>query len=57
MFAEFLADHPIDYAFVCIDQLADGDSARQDAVYRAVSEAGRSVHRFGCEHNARGQRC
>ena len=40
MFAEFLADHPIDYAFVCIDQLADGDSARQDAVYRAVSEAG-----------------
>ena len=40
MFAEFLSDHPIDYAFVCIDQLADGDSARQDAVYRAVSEAG-----------------
>ena len=40
MFAEFLSDHPIDYAFVCIDQFADGDSARQDAVYRAVSEAG-----------------
>ena len=40
MFAEFLSDHPIDYAFVCIDQLADGDSARQDVVYRAVSEAG-----------------
>ena len=40
MFAEFLSDHPIDYAFVCIDQLTDGDSARQDAVYRAVTEAG-----------------
>ena len=32
--------YPIDYAFVCIDQLTDGDSARQDAVYRAVTEAG-----------------
>ncbi len=40
MFAEFLSDHPIDYVFVCIDQLADGDSVRQDAVYRAVTEAG-----------------
>ena len=40
MFARFLADHPIDYAFVCIDQLTDGDSARQDAVYCAVMEAG-----------------
>ena len=40
MFAEFLSDHPIDYVFVCIDQLTDGDSARQDAVYRAVTEAG-----------------
>ena len=40
MFAEFLSDHPIDYAFVCIDQLTDGDSARQDDVYRAVTEAG-----------------
>ena len=40
MFAEFLSDHPIDYAFVCIDQLTDGDSARQDAVYRSVTEAG-----------------
>ena len=39
-FARFLADHPIDYAFVCIDQLTDGDSARQDAVYCAVMEAG-----------------
>ena len=40
MFAEFLSDNPIDYAFVCIDQLRDGDSARQDAVYEAVAEAG-----------------
>lgn len=40
MFAEFLADHPIDYAFLCIDQLTDGDSVRQDAVYCAVMEAG-----------------
>ena len=40
MFAEFLSDHPIDYAFVCIDQLTDGDSVRQDAVYRAITEAG-----------------
>ena len=39
MFAEFLSDHPIDYAFVCIDQLTDGDSVRQDVVYRAVTEA------------------
>ena len=35
-----VSDYPIDYAFVCIDQLTDGDSARQDAVYRAVTEAG-----------------
>ena len=40
MFNEFVSDHPIDYAFVCIDQLTDGDSARQDVVYRAVTEAG-----------------
>ena len=40
MFAEFLSEHPIDYAFVCIDQLTYGDSARQDDVYRAVTEAG-----------------
>ena len=39
MFAEFLLDHPIDYAFVCIDQLTDGDSPRQDVVYCALSEA------------------
>ena len=40
MFAEFLSNHPIDFAFVCIDQRTDGDSPRQDAVYRAVTEAG-----------------
>ncbi len=40
MFAEFVSDHPIDYAFICIDQLTDGDSARQDVVYGAVTEAG-----------------
>ena len=40
MFAKFLSDNPIDYVFVCIDQLTEGDSARQDVVYRAVTEAG-----------------
>ena len=39
-FGEFLSAHPIDYAFVCIDQLADGDSPRQDVVYCTLSEAG-----------------
>ena len=39
MFAEFLAAHPVDYAFVCIDQLTDGDSPRQDVVYCALSAA------------------
>ena len=39
MFAEFVAEHPIDFAFICIDQLTEGGSARQDAVYRAVSAA------------------
>ena len=39
MFAKFVSDHPIDFAFVCIDQLTEGDSARQDAVYCAVMEA------------------
>ena len=39
MFGEFLSAHPIDYAFVCIDQLTDGDSSRQDTVYCALSEA------------------
>ncbi len=40
MFAEFLSAHPVDYAFVCIDQLTAGDSPRQDVVYSALSEAG-----------------
>lgn len=39
-FAELLAAHPIDFAFVCIDQLPDSDSPRQDAVYEALAEAG-----------------
>ena len=38
-FAEFLSAHPVDYAFVCIDQLNDSDSPRQDVVYAALSEA------------------
>ena len=38
-FREFLSAHPIDYAFVCIDQLTEGDSPRQDVVYCALSEA------------------
>ena len=38
-FGEFLSAHPIDYAFVCIDQLTGGDSPRQDAVYAALSAA------------------
>ena len=40
MFTEFVSEHPVNYAFVCIDQLTEGDSARQDVVYRAVTEAG-----------------
>ena len=39
MLAEFLSANPIDYAFVCIDQLTDRDSPRQDVVYAALSEA------------------
>ncbi len=38
-FDGFLSDHPIDFAFVCIDQLSKGDSPRQDVVYCALSEA------------------
>ncbi len=38
-FAAFLSAHPIDYGFVCIDQLTDSDSPRQDVVYAALSEA------------------
>ena len=39
-FSEFLSEYPVDYAFVCIDQLIDSDSPRQDVVYAALSEAG-----------------
>ncbi len=39
-FNAFLSAHHIDYAFVCIDQLIEGDCSRQDAVYCALSEAG-----------------
>ena len=39
MFRELMSAHPIDYAFVCIDQLTDGDSSRQDVVYAALAEA------------------
>ena len=36
-FAEFFsAAHHIDFAFVCIDQLPDGDSSRQDAGLRCA---------------------
>ena len=34
---EFLARHPVDFAFVCIDQRKDGESPRQDVVYEALS--------------------
>lgn len=36
---EFLARHPVDFAFVCIDQRRDGESPRQDVVYEALSRA------------------
>ena len=39
-FADFVAAHAIDFVFICIDQLTEGDSARQDVVYKAVSSAG-----------------
>ena len=39
MFSRFLSDHPINYAFVCIDQRTEGDSPRQDVVYSVLSEA------------------
>ena len=39
-FAKFVAEHAIDFVFISIDQLTEGDSARQDAVYKAVSSAG-----------------
>ena len=37
MFAEFLSDHPVDYVFVCIDQLTDGDSVPARMSFTALS--------------------
>ena len=39
MFGKFLSSHPVDFAFVCIDQKKDSDSPRQDVVYEALSQA------------------
>ena len=39
MFGNFLSCHPVDFAFLCIDQKKDSDSPRQDVVYEALSEA------------------
>ena len=39
VFTNFLSSHPVDFAFVCIDQQKDCDSPRQDVVYAALSEA------------------
>ena len=39
MFEGFLSEHPVDYAFVCIDQRKDCDTPRQDIVYSALSDA------------------
>ena len=38
-FKEFLSGNPIDFAFVCIDQLTESVSPRQDVVYDALTEA------------------
>ena len=38
--ATFVSAHPLDFAFVCIDQRKDCDSPRQDEVYAALSQAG-----------------
>lgn len=40
MWRDFLAAHPVDFAFVCIDQAANEDSSRQDGVYQALAETG-----------------
>lgn len=39
IFSEFLANNPIDFAFVCIDQFTDKDFPRQDMVYLALMES------------------
>ncbi len=38
-FKAFLLEKRIHFAFVCIDQLTEGDSPRQDIVYRALSDS------------------
>ena len=40
VFAEFMSVHPVDFAFVCIDQDEDSKLPRQDVVYASLSEAG-----------------
>ena len=37
-FNEFLQEHSIDFAFVCIDQTPNGCTSRQDVVYNALSQ-------------------
>ena len=37
-FRDLLSSYPIDYAFVCIDQLSDCESPRQDVVYSTLTE-------------------
>ena len=39
-FAEFVAEHCINFVFICIDQTTEGNSARQDTVYQSVSASG-----------------
>ena len=39
VFDKFLSSHPVDFAFVCIDQQKDSDSPRQDIVYAALTKA------------------
>jgi len=39
-FTAFLKEHPIDFAFVSIDQRQGEDAPRQDEVYAALSQAG-----------------
>ena len=40
MFAQFVDEHSIGFVFICIDQFTEGDAARQDVVYQAVSGSG-----------------
>ena len=38
-FRSYLEDHLPHFAFVCVDQLRDSDSPRQDVIYRTLSQA------------------